>query len=293
MEIDIGFLSTYLLNPSNRIYWLFLLISVFVSIVYLYFYPRQKRLILNKKLWLHKSCILDYKYFLVIFLIKLFLITPIIFSVNIVSSEVNYFLMDNFGIHRVYGFSNLQIMLSLSFSVFVFSDLTRYLLHRFMHKNKYLWKIHKVHHSAKVLNPLTFYRIHPLESLLFGLRYSLSYGVIIGIFSYFFGANISIFQIMGVFSIGFIFNIALNNLRHSHIKIGYPKFLERIFISPKQHQIHHDRANNNKNYGGNLAIWDYIFNSLQFSKNIKNMHFGLNELEHKKFNTILNLLTIK
>nr|WP_216092588.1 sterol desaturase family protein [Candidatus Marithrix sp. Canyon 246] len=49
-------------------------------------------------------------------------------------------------------------MVLFTLSLFIFSDLTRYLLHRLLHSIPILWEFHKVHHSAKVLNPFTFYR---------------------------------------------------------------------------------------------------------------------------------------
>lgn len=66
----------------------------------------------------------------------------------------------------------------------------------------YLWlnpKTRKVNHSAKVLNPFTFYRVHPIENLLFGLRYSLTVGLVTGIFLYLFGARLGLIDITEVF----------------------------------------------------------------------------------------------
>ena len=36
-----------------------------------------------------------------------------------------------------------------------------------MHRVPALWEFHKVHHSAEVLTPLTEWRQHPLELMLF------------------------------------------------------------------------------------------------------------------------------
>jgi len=50
------------------------------------------------------------------------------------------------------------------------------------------------------------------------------------------------------------------NLRHSMIPISYGR-LEKLFISPLQHQLHHGKTTSRKNYGSMLAIWDRMFNS--------------------------------
>ena len=57
------------------------------------------------------------------------------------------------------------------------------------------------------------------------------------------------------------------NLRHSHVKLKYPSFLEYIFISPHQHQIHHsdNPIHFNKNMGSKLAIWDWLLGTLVLS----------------------------
>ena len=82
----------------------------------------------------------------------------------------------------------------------------------------------------------------------------------------------------------FIFNITVSNLRHSHVSIRYPRFLEFILISPAQHQVHHsiDPQHHDCNYGAAFAIWDYFGNSLQLSKESKNLRFGI--IDKYKFN---------
>ena len=85
-------------------------------------------------------------------------------------------LNDTFGFGAYHSLSYTEIMVIFTITLFVASDFTRYWLHRFMHTVPLLWKFHKVHHSAKVLTPVTFYRVHPVENILFGLRFSLTIG---------------------------------------------------------------------------------------------------------------------
>jgi len=62
--------------------------------------------------------------------------------------------------------------------------------------------------------------------------------------------------------LGFLFNALGANLRHSHIWLSFGS-LERWFISPAQHQIHHSSAEADRdiNFGTCLAIWDRLFGS--------------------------------
>jgi len=281
-----------LFSPSKRIYWVYILSSLFIASLYLLMYKKERRINLSPKLWFHKSALLDYKYFVVSFFIKTLLILPIIVSAKEITLLTYKFLLENYGFVKVTYFSYTEVMILFTITLFIVSDFTRYWIHRFLHTIPILWEFHKVHHSAKVLNPLTFYRIHPVENILFALRYSLSIGLVSGIFIYFFGAMIGVIEIVGVNVILFFFSLMGSNLRHSHIKLSYPKVLENIFISPYGHQLHHSTKYYNKNYGGYLAVWDKFFGTLQLSHTIKNnekIHFGV---EIKDFQTVSSLLFI-
>ena len=278
-------------NPSKRIYWQYILSAYIIALIYLAIFKKEKKINLSGKLWFHKSAILDYKYFFLSFFIKIIIIVPIIVGAKDISIFVYEFLLNNYGLTKIRYLSYSQVILLFTVSLFIINDFTRYWLHRLFHLIPYLWEFHKVHHSAKILTPITFYRVHPIENLLFGFRYALSTGLVVGIFTYLFGSMISIIQVVGINIFLFLFSIIGTNLRHSHIKIRYPKFIEQIVISPYQHQLHHSTKYYNKNFGGYLAIWDFMFKTLQTSKNIINkkekIHFGI---KTKKFKTILNLL---
>jgi sterol desaturase/sphingolipid hydroxylase (fatty acid hydroxylase superfamily) len=280
----------YLTSPHQRIYWLFLLSSLMIAFVFLTFHPKQKRVVLSKKLWLHPSSLLDYGYFIFSVLFKVTVILPILMSAKEVALFVNITLLDQYGFVRIDGFSYAQVMALFTFSLFVLSDFTRYWLHRLLHHVPWLWAFHQVHHSAKVLNPLTFYRVHPVESLLFGLRYSLSIGFVTGVFVFLFGSLVGIYDILGANLFAFMFSLLGSNLRHSHIKLGFGNAVERFLTSPLQHQIHHSKNHVNTNFGGFLSIWDYLFGTLTLSKNATNIKFGLEKSQMKNFQSLQGLL---
>jgi len=143
-----------------------------------------------------------------------------------------------------------------------------------MHMLPLLWRFHRVHHSAEVLNPLTFYRVHPIENILFGLRYALTTGFVTAVFIYFFGAGIGLIEFLGVNILVFVFLLIGSNLRHSHIPLSYGKRIEKWLISPYQHQLHHSTICTHKNFGSYLAIWDRWFGTLTSEKR-ENLKFGL------------------
>ncbi len=284
------FALEYFINPDKRLYWLYLLSSVFLAVAYFYVTKKNTRVITSSKLWLHPSAKLDYYYFFLSYFLNLFLLVPYIISANSVAIYVNKFLYAQFDYFENTIFSYEEIVLMYTISIFVFSDFTRYWLHRFLHTIPFLWEFHKVHHSAKVLTPITFYRVHPVENFLFGLRYSLSIGFVTGIFIYLFGAMIDIYMVLGVNIFLFIFSLFGSNLRHSHVAFSYGKYIEKWLLSPKQHQIHHDKKHFNKNYGGYIAIWDRVFGSLCLSNSVNILKFGLRKNQMGEYLSLKDLI---
>lgn len=111
------------------------------------------------------------------------------------------------------------------------------------------------------------------------MRGSFTQGLSIATFVFFFGDKVDLLTVIGVNVIVFSFNVAGSNLRHSHISIKYWKWIEHIFISPAQHQLHHSLAkeHHDKNFGASLAIWDWIFGSLHYSEDIDDLTLGVED----------------
>ena len=112
-------------------------------------------------------------------------------------------------------------------------DLSKYFVHRCMHRWQFLWAFHKVHHSAETMTPITVYRVHPVESIIYGLRGSIVIGAVIGIFAYCFGIdNFSLATLLGVNLFSFIF-ILISWLCTLVTTFLFPKFLR---IAAKEQQ---------------------------------------------------------
>lgn len=261
----------YFLDSSKRIYWLYILSSIILSIL---FFRTQFQEQFSKKVLLHPSAKLDYIYFIIISIVKVLVIIPLMISINVVVLFFIIKLQDIFGFQERIKISREFLLISYTIVLFIINDFCRYWLHRILHLIPFLWQFHKVHHSAEVLNPLTFYRIHPIENILFGLRYTIVTGFVTALFIYFFGAGIKLIEILGVNFIVFIFMIIGSNLRHSHIPLRFGKRVEKWIISPYQHQLHHTKKYTHKNFGSSLAIWDRLFNTL-IIKDIEKLSFGL------------------
>ncbi len=283
-------LSEFLLNTGQRLFWVYILSSCVIAIVYTLFQvwrssestSRHLSWINFKNYLLHPSALLDYRYFFIGTLIKIILIAPLILSAKTVAITVfKYLAPYTDGPIQILSHQSITILYTIS--LFLSNDVSRYFLHRLLHTNKYLWQFHKVHHSAEVLNPLSFYRVHPIENILFGLRYSLCVGLVTGIFLTLFGPRISLWTILGTNGFLFIFSLLGTHLRHSHLYIQYPRYLEKFFISPAMHQVHHYKGHMLFNYGGYLAVWDRLFGSWKASSDVQQglpMGFANNQMQH-------------
>lgn len=169
------------------------------------------------------------------------------------------------------------VIAAFTLATFLADDLTRFLLHWGMHRVPALWELHKVHHSADVLTPITLYRVHPVERVLNRLRGVLTLGLVTGLFAWAVPGQLKGWEILGVDAIGFVWAALGSNLRHSHVWLTWTRPLEHVFVSPAQHQIHHGRGRESwdKNFGSTLAIWDWLFGTLAIAHGARPPRVGL------------------
>ena len=169
------------------------------------------------------------------------------------------------------------VVASFTLCHFLCDDVSKYLVHRALHRWPVLWAFHKVHHSATTLTPLTVYRTHPLEAVLFSLRGTAVQAVVVAVFIFFFGSAVDLFTVLGASVFLFAFNAAGSNLRHSHVRISYGRRLERVLMSPAQHQIHHsiEERHHDKNFGTVLSLWDWLGGTLNLADKGETLRYGL------------------
>lgn len=182
------------------------------------------------------------------------------------------------------------VVAGYSVALFVAWDLSRFALHALMHLVPGLWAVHQVHHSARVLTPLTFHRIHPLESAMYQVRGALVTGFVAGGFFWLFRAEATAATLLGVPAAGLVLNTVFGNLRHSHVWLRFPAPVERWFLSPAQHQLHHsaDPADFDTNYGTWLAIWDRAAGTWRRAPASPPAAFGVPEAERNHGDDLLS-----
>tara|TARA_B000000557_G_scaffold64376_1_gene50647 strand:- start:736 stop:1755 length:1020 start_codon:yes stop_codon:yes gene_type:complete len=276
-------IGSQFIDPKKRVFIAYIVISIFIALGWFilskkFTFKVALKKIFNWKIFFSKSAKSDYKVFFINQLIMM-IVSPILIT-HLTIATALYFYFHSIDWLSVGMFSNtLPIIVVISFTTFQFTidDFSKYFIHRFMHRWPILWSLHKVHHSATVLTPMTVFRTHPLEGIIFSLRSSVTQAISISTFIFLFGNTVSLFTILGVNIFVFIFNVLGSNLRHSHIGIQYWKWVEYIFISPAQHQLHHSIAkeHHDKNFGAALAIWDWLFGSLHHSVDFETLKLGI------------------
>lgn len=280
------------LDPSKRICLLYLGSALAISLIWLLVVERRtvREAIENcfsRQIWWSLTAKQDY---LLFFLNKLFSV----FIANAwLSSTVATFAVFEW-LHTVIPFRpsselNPAVVMSLfTLCLFIFDDVTKYIVHWMLHNIPCLWAFHKVHHSAVSLTPLTIFRTHPIEILIFSLRSIAVRALLIASFIFVFGEGVDLITVLGV-NVGlFIFHLLGSNLRHSHVYISYWAWLEKWLISPAQHQLHHsaDPSHHGNNLGITLAVWDRLCGTLLIAPKNLSLSFGFEGEEQKRVATL-------
>ena len=271
------------INPQKRVFVGYLFAALIFAFAYQrYFightFCKATAVLFNKSIWWSKSARRDYSIMIVNKALMMG-IAPQLVTKLVVAT----FLFENMHVWfdgrailwpevPTWGIASI-----FTVSLFLLDDVTKYLVHRCLHRSSFLWCFHKVHHSAEVLTPFTVYRTHPVEGIVFGLRGICVQAIATAVFFYFFGERAELTTILGVNAGLFFFNAAGANLRHSHVWISYGKLIENFLISPAQHQIHHsaEPKHHDCNFGVVLAVWDWMGGSLYHADSQSPRQFGL------------------
>jgi sterol desaturase/sphingolipid hydroxylase (fatty acid hydroxylase superfamily) len=251
-----------------------------------------------KDIWLHPSALLDMKYYLVNAVIFPLIFAPLVLTSpwvkQILNSWMNSFvsLSSLYNLTLVQSGSTISVAIKLLYTVlfFIAYDGGRFLAHCLLHDIPWLWEFHKVHHSAKVLTPFTSFRVHPIDLMIMTSVPALATGLLTWVFHTFVLQGVDVYTLLNLHVFIFIFN-CVDNLRHSNVWLTYPASLNRWFISPAHHQLHHSAAQEHWgcNRGSELAIWDRLYKTL-ITPPVKPMRieFGLGE-EERPWQTLIQL----
>lgn len=118
-------------------------------------------------------------------------------------------------------------------------------MHRWQHKNKWLWRIHEAHHSPEKVDWLSGSRSHALEIL---INQTIEFLPIVLL-----GSPPEVIAYKGVISA--IWGMYIHS--NLNVKTGA---LQKFINGPEMHRWHHSTGKGrNRNFATKLAIWDWVF----------------------------------
>jgi sterol desaturase/sphingolipid hydroxylase (fatty acid hydroxylase superfamily) len=172
---------------------------------------------------------------------------------------------------------------------FMAYDFCNYFGHYLEHRVPLLWELHKVHHSAEILNPLTARRFHPFQEQFDNLVLGIGTGITFGLFGIFYQMDSYDFGFMSV-DLWYVSEIfTFHYLRHSHVPMRFG-WLEWVLMSPAHHQLHHSREVRHwdRNFCTTLSIWDRAFGTYYDPVPGEAFALGLPKDEHRQFRNVLD-----
>ncbi len=142
----------------------------------------------------------------------------------------------------------------------VMFDLLGYWLHRAQHQFNWWWQLHALHHSQRQMTLWSDNRNHLLDDLIMD-SVMVIVALLIGIPPGQFVAVVACTQL-------------LQSLAHANVRLSFGP-LERLFVSPRFHRLHHSigighESNGRGTLGGHnfavlFPVWDMLFGTASFA----------------------------
>jgi sterol desaturase/sphingolipid hydroxylase (fatty acid hydroxylase superfamily) len=164
------------------------------------------------------------------------------------------------------GLSRFQLLahwpLWLQVTVFVVThDFYIYWMHRWQHRNRYMWRLHEAHHSPKSVDWLSGSRSHCLEIL---INQTVEFAPIVLL-----GASPEVVALKGAISAVWGMYI------HANLNVDTGR-LQWIINGPEMHRWHHTTGKGMRsNFSTKLAIWDWMFGTAYLPFNERATNYGV------------------
>lgn len=171
-----------------------------------------------------------------------------------------------------FGFLNYfsaPIWLELLISILFLDLIAQYSVHFLLHKVKWMWRLHIVHHSDKNVDVTSGTRHHPFDFII-RESFALSAVVITGM-------PISFYFFYRIITILFTY--------FNHANIRLPLWLDKglsyVIVSPNMHKFHHHYKLpwTDSNYGNMFSVWDRMFGTFIY-ENPNEIQYGIDIADH-------------
>ncbi len=238
----------------------------------------------------NKSARADFLFWLSRRLFMPFLVIPLGLSTVTAGYAAYSLLALVFGPANHTGPASTLTLVAFTVSMVVAYDFSYYVYHRLCHTVPVLWELHKVHHSAQVMVGITKDRVHPLDEILNRWWNGLIPGVTYGIWLFFAVDPVEL-TVFGISAYLIRDLLMMDVVRHTNMEMSYGPWLNRIFLCPYYHQLHHsvEPRHYNRNYGLLLSVWDRLFGTLTVPEPNQHFTFGLSDNGHEEYQSLTRL----
>ena len=201
-----------------------------------------------------------------------YIVAPVAFALATLSAETS------FGVLNA-----LSLPTAVKFILgFLAMDLTFYYWHRANHVFPIFWRFHNVHHVDPDLDVSTSLRFHFGEVV-----YSVGFRALQ---VYLLGISVLTYVVYEVaFQCATLFH-------HSNVRlpIKWERALNKIFVTPRMHGIHHSivKDETNSNYSVIFSWWDMLHGTLRLNIKQADVVIGVPAYMDPQDNKLLNLLTL-
>jgi sterol desaturase/sphingolipid hydroxylase (fatty acid hydroxylase superfamily) len=175
----------------------------------------------------------------------------------------------------------LPVWLFILLGLMILDLISAYWIHYIQHQVKWMWKFHLVHHTDTWVDTTTANRHHPGESVFRAL-----------------------FTLLAVIATGapmwlvFLYqSLSAAFSQFNHANIHLPRWIDKplswIIVSPDMHKVHHHHTQplTDTNYGNIFSIWDRLFGTFVYVKDMNTLHYGIDtHPQEKEHNNMSNLL---
>lgn len=258
-----NYLISELAHPSwHNYFYMLLVLSLLVWLLEIGFPWRKKQGAIRKDFWLDAF----YMFF------NFFLFSLVAYNA-ISNLAVTAFeqLLAMFGITNIIAININTLPLWGQFLImFIIADIIQWLIHIMLHRVRWMWQFHKVHHSVREMGFAAHLRYHWMETIIYKSILYIPLTMI--------GFGIDDFFILHAFT------VLIGHLNHANVNITYGP-LKYIFNNPAMHIWHHARKIPDShpygiNFGISLSIWDYIFKTAHIPHSGRDIELGFDDVEH-------------
>ena len=198
---------------------------------------------------------------------------------GVVTAGIFFWLQSSsFGLLHLF---DAPVWIKLLLSILVLDLIAQYGVHYFLHKVKWMWRLHLVHHSDKHVDASTGTRHHPFD---FIIRESFALIAVVVM-----GMPISFYLFYRILSVLFTY--------FTHANISLPKGVDRalswVIVTPNMHKFHHhfELPWTDSNYGNMFSVWDHLFGTFVYG-DVHKIQYGVDIADHTDDEQIMAQLRI-